>query len=204
DWFATAEAALEGGADCLQLREKDLPDRELLGRARRLGDFCREHGALFIVNDRPDLAVLSGADGVHLGQDDVTVSQARRIMPSTAIIGVSTHTLEQFDEAIAQAPDYIALGPMFPTATKPQDYVAGPEMLAEASSRTSLPLVAIGGINNANAGQVLSRAWCSLCVCSAVVAQTDVAAATARLSAVLDRGAGPVAPDTRPSGASSV
>ncbi len=187
DWFATAEAALKGGADCLQLREKGLTDRELLERARRLIGLCRDHGALLIVNDRPDIAVLSGADGVHLGQDDVTVAEARRIVPSAAVVGVSTHTMEQLIAATAAAPDYVAVGPMFSTATKPQDHIAGPETLTAARKHTSLPLVAIGGIKEQNAGEVLSAASCCLCVCGAVIAQPDVAAATARLRALIDQ-----------------
>jgi len=164
DWFATAKAALRGGVDCLQLREKDLPDAERLKRARRLGELCHDHDALFIVNDRPDLAVLSHADGVHVGQDDLGVAEARRIIGGDMIVGVSTHTGEQMEAAVAKAPDYIAVGPMFATATKPRDFVPGPSLLAGARATTSLPLVAIGGINVSNADQVLAAAPCCLCV----------------------------------------
>lgn len=190
DWFATAEAALRGGAGCLQLREKDLPDRELLDRAKRLAGLCHEHGALFIVNDRPDVAVLGGADGVHLGQDDIWVSAARRIVPSSCLVGVSTHTVKQIKDAAARAPDYIAVGPMFATPTRPQDHVAGPTTLAAARERTSLPLVAIGGINEQNVHAVLSAAPCCVCVCQAVIAQPNVEATTANLKALIDRAAG--------------
>jgi len=185
DWFATAEAALRGGADCLQLREKDLTDRELLDRADRLSALCHDHGALFILNDRPDLAVLSGADGVHLGQDDISVSAARRIVASTCLVGVSTHTEPQIDAAIREAPDYIAIGPMFATRTKPQDHIAGPETIAVARRRTALPLVAIGGIDARNIGAVLAAAACAVCVCQAVVAQPNVEAAAANLKAAI-------------------
>ncbi len=187
DWFTTAEAALRGGADCLQLREKDLTDRELLNRAKRLAALCHEHGALFILNDRPDLAVLCGADGVHLGQDDIPVSAARRIVPPTCLVGTSTHTIEQIEDAITQAPDYLAVGPMFATPTKPQDHIAGPETLAAARQRTSLPLVAIGGINEHNVGAVLSGASCCICVCQAVIAQPDAEEAAAHLRGQIDR-----------------
>ena len=186
DWFATAEAVLRGGADCLQLREKDLPDRELLDRAKRLTELCHRHGAIFIVNDRPDIAALSGADGVHLGQDDIPVAAARRVLPSTSIVGVSTHTVDQVVEATGESPDYLAVGPMFDTPTKPQDHIAGPETLVEARERTSLPLVAIGGIDVENAHEVLSAAPCGLCVCRAVIAQPDVESATARLRTLID------------------
>jgi len=186
DWFATAEAALRGGADCLQLREKDLTDRELLDRAKRLSALCHAHGALFILNDRPDLAALSSADGVHLGQDDMPVSAARRIVPWSCLIGVSTHTEEQIDAAIRDVPDYIAVGPMFASPTKPQDHIAGPETLAAARRRTALPLVAIGGIDDQNVDAVLSAVQCVVCVCQAVVAEPDVEAVAANLSAAID------------------
>ncbi len=186
-WFATAEAALTGGADCLQLREKNLPDRELLDRAKRLAVLCREHEALFILNDRPDIAVAVGAHGVHLGQDDVPVSAARRILPASGIIGVSTHTIEQVEEAAAEAPDYLAVGPMFDTATKPQSHIAGTATLAAARSRTALPLVAIGGISVQNASDVLAAARCTLCVCRSVTAQNDVESAARSLRKVIDQ-----------------
>lgn len=185
-WFATAEAALRGGADCLQLREKDLADRELLDRATRLAALCHDHDALFILNDRPDLAVLCGADGVHLGQDDMPVSAARRIVPPTCLVGTSTHKIEQIEDAITQAPDYLAVGPMFATPTKPQDHIAGPETLAAARQRTSLPLVAIGGINEQNVDAVLLAVPCCICVCQAVIAQPNTQEATTRLGAVID------------------
>lgn len=186
DWESTAEAALSGGADCLQLREKELEDRELLRRARRLAALCRRCNALFIVNDRPDIALLSNAHGVHLGQGDVTVADARRIMPASMLVGVSTHTPEQLAGAIRASPDYIAVGPMFRTPTKPQDHIAGPQALAAARARTSLPLVGVGGIDALNAPEVLSAAPCCLCVCRSVIAQADVAGAARCLRALAD------------------
>jgi len=187
-WFETAEAALRGGADCLQLREKDLPDRELLVRARRLAALCRKHSAIFIVNDRPDIALAAGANGVHLGQEDLPVSAARRMLPASHIVGVSTHTLEQADAAIAEAPDYIAVGPMFDSPTKPQDLIAGPETLAAARTRTALPLVAIGGIDQSNVGAVLSAGPSCVCVCRAAISQPDVAGSVARLRSIVEAG----------------
>jgi len=188
-WFETAEAALRGGADCIQLREKKLGNRELLDRAKRLVALCREHGAMLIINDRPDVAVASGAHGVHLGQEDLPVSAVRRIVPATCVIGVSTHTIEQVRSAAEQVPDYIAVGPMFDSPTKPQNHIAGPTMLVEARKLTSLPLVAIGGITEANAATVLTAAQCCLCVCQAVIAQMDVEAAARRLRDLVNRAA---------------
>lgn len=173
DWFATAELAIEGGARAIQLREKGLTDGELLHRARRLSSLCHERGTLFVVNDRPDIALLSHADGVHVGQDDLSVAEVRRMVPASMIVGVSTHNREQIDRAITDAPDYIAVGPMFPTATKPQQHIAGPDTLGYARQSTSLPLVAIGGITANNAAHVRAAATCSLCVCSAIIATSD-------------------------------
>lgn len=181
DWFATAEAALRGGADCLQLREKTLPGRELIHRAKRLVDLCHRHDAPCIINDRPDIAVAAGADGVHLGQDDMPVAAARRVLPSACMVGVSTHSIEQVEAAALTVPDYIAVGPMFETPTKPQGHLAGPGALARARQRTSLPLVAIGGINERNVSEVITAADCCICVCSAVIARREVADATSRL-----------------------
>lgn len=187
DWYAAAEAALAGGVDCLQLREKGLCDRDLIARARRLAALCQRFDALFIVNDRPDVAVISGADGVHIGRDDMSVADARRILPPTGIVGVSAHTTDEVADAARQAPDYVAVGPMFPTKTKPQRHVAGPETLASARATTSLPLVAIGGIDADNAASISAAGDCCLCACSSVIGAADVAAAATALRAAATR-----------------
>lgn len=179
EWYETAEAALAGGARAIQLREKQLTDIELLRRARRLRELCARHEALFIVNDRPDIALAAGAHGVHLGQDDLPVREVRRIVGDNCIIGVSTHTVDQAQAAIADRPDYAAVGPMFASHTKPQDHIAGPETLSAVRGLTSLPLVAIGGITPENAAQCVSAD--ALAVCSAVIGAEDVSAATRRL-----------------------
>jgi thiamine-phosphate pyrophosphorylase len=185
DWFATAQAALDGGADCLQLREKNLPDLELLSRARQLSDLCGKREKLFIMNDRADIAAAANAHGLHLGQDDLPLSAARRIMPSGAIIGLSTHTLDQVKNAATQCPDYIAIGPMFTSETKPQSHLATPQLVSQARDLTSLPLVAIGGITAQNAAQVVDAGAECLCVCSAVISSPDPAAAASMLRSLL-------------------
>ncbi len=177
DWLQTAADAIEGGAGCIQLREKSLDDRELLDRARRLSSLCRERDVLFIVNDRPDIARLADADGVHLGQTDMTLPDARRILGPDRLIGLSTHNPDQLREAIAQQPDYIAVGPMFPSATKPQDHVPGADLLAVALRETSIPIVPIGGITAEHAQGLLAHGARCLCVCSGVLAAMDVRAA---------------------------
>ena len=185
DWFATAEAVLEGGADCLQLREKDLPDRELLARAKRLAVLCRKRERMLIINDRPDIAAAAGAHGVHLGQDDLPIAAARRILPPWAVVGKSTHTPEQIETAAAEAPDYLAVGPMFPSRTKAQEHIAGPEALRSASALTSSPLVAIGGIDEANAQDLLAIGPVCLCVCGAIISGPDPGLAARRFRQII-------------------
>jgi thiamine-phosphate pyrophosphorylase len=172
-WLDAAAAAIAGGADCIQLREKSIADGELLDRARRLVDLCHSHGTICLINDRPDIAALAGADGVHVGQGDLGVHDARRTAGPDAIVGISTHNLEQVAAAVAACPDYVAVGPMFATATKPQDHVAGPATLRAARELTALPLVAIGGIDADRGPEVLSAAPCCLCVCSAIIGDPD-------------------------------
>jgi thiamine-phosphate pyrophosphorylase len=195
-WFETAKAALEGGADCLQLREKGLSDRELLDRAARLCELCRDHQKLLIVNDRSDIAAAAKSHGVHVGQDDLPLPAVRRVLPAGCILGISTHTAGQVEQAATEAPDYIAVGPMFPTTTKPQPLVATPQLLATARGLTSIPLVAIGGITRENADAVVAAGANCLCVCTAVIGAHDPGAAAHELREKVQaaRTAKPVAP----------
>lgn len=177
EWLDVASAAIDGGADCLQLREKGLDDGALLARARRLADLCRRRNVVFIVNDRPDIARLADADGVHLGQTDMTIADARRIVGADRLIGVSTHSEEQLKQAVALGPDYIAVGPMFASTTKPQEHTPGPGLLARAVRLTDIPIVPIGGITPQNAGILKEAGAQRVCACSAVIGAPDVAAA---------------------------
>lgn len=180
-WLETAEAALRGGAKCLQLREKTLSDRDLLEAARELRDLTLRYEALFIVNDRPDIAALVRADGVHLGQDDLPVDQARRILGGAALVGKSTHTREQFEQALREQPDYIAIGPVFASSTKPQPHIAGLETLQTVARSSTLPVVAIGGICAATIEEVARRGASCACVCSGIIASADPRAAAEEL-----------------------
>lgn len=180
-WLETAKLAIAGGAGCLQLREKSIEDGELLERATAFVRLCRDHDCLAIVNDRPDIALLADADGVHLGQTDMPAPAARRIVGPDRLIGVSTHTPAQFDAALACCPDYLAVGPMFASSTKPQDHVPGPELLSYARSRTDTPIVAIGGITADNLPVLKGAGASCACVCSAVIADPDPASAIRRL-----------------------
>ncbi|UCG17858.1 MAG: thiamine phosphate synthase [Phycisphaerales bacterium] len=192
DWYQTAGAAIDGGADCIQLREKNLPDGFLLDRARRLSALCRQRGVLFIVNDRADIAIASGADGLHVGQGDLTVEDARRVLGPAPLVGISTHSVEQARAAADRSPDYVAVGPMFATDTKPRDHVPGPALIAEVRQLTSLPLVAVGGITPENVGAVVDAGARCVCACSAVISEPDVAGAARRLKqAVVEAGQSP-------------
>jgi thiamine-phosphate pyrophosphorylase len=187
DWRQTAIDAIAGGAGCLQLREKELEDGELLARAREMATLCREHGALFIVNDRPDIAVLADADGVHLGQTDMSVAAARRIVGPQRLVGLSTHTPEQFRAAVESQSDYIAVGPMFQSPTKPQDHVPGPDLLALAVRETQIPIVAVGGITPRNLPQLAAAGGRCVAACSAIIGSADARKACASfLSALLE------------------
>jgi thiamine-phosphate pyrophosphorylase len=178
-WLETAEAAMRGGAWCVQLREKALPDAELLRRALALRKLTRQRGILFFVNDRPDIARLAQADGVHVGQEDLSVAEVRRIAGGAMLVGKSTHTSDQIDAAIAETPDYVAVGPMFETTTKPQEHIAGLEALRIAAGRTELPLVAIGGITASRAAACIQAGAACVCACSAIISADDPQGAAA-------------------------
>ncbi len=124
-WLKTAEEAIAGGADCLQLREKNIDDADFLQRARAFVALCRKHGVVSIINDRPDIALLADADGVHIGQGDLPAAEVRRMIGNGKILGVSTHNLAQAKRAVLDGADYIGVGPIFPSSTKPRDFSAG-------------------------------------------------------------------------------
>jgi thiamine-phosphate pyrophosphorylase len=178
--------ALAGGADVIQLREKGLPDRELLRRAREVRILTAQARARFIMNDRPDLARLSGADGVHLGQDDVTLRDARRVVGPSALIGLSTHDRAQLDQAIVAGASYLGVGPVFPSTTKDFSDLAGLAYVRLAAETTNLPWFAIGGITEGNLEQVLEAGATRAAVSSAVVRADSPRKAAAALRAKLE------------------
>lgn len=185
-WLDAAEQAVLGGADCLQLREKELEGGELLQRAKQLVALCRRHGIACVINDRPDVAILAGADGVHVGQGDLPARDARRIVGPGRVVGVSTHNLEQAKRVVADGADYIGVGPVFRSPTKPRDFTAGLEYArAVAQSLPHVPAVAIAGITAANVDEVLATGVRAVAVSSAVLAAGDVRAAAAGLKAKL-------------------
>ena len=172
-WRDVVAAAAKGGATCFQLREKEMTDRQLLERAGEFCALCHNLESLCIINDRPDIAAACGADGVHVGQGDMGVAAARRVVGVEKIVGASTHSVDEARAAIAESPDYVAVGPMFATALKPEYGVSGPTLIGEVRKLTGLPLVAIGGIEPGNAAQVAEAGGRCVAVCSAVIGADD-------------------------------
>jgi thiamine-phosphate pyrophosphorylase len=166
---------VSGGASFIQLRDKSAPAGEFYNSVVEVMSFIRERDVKVIVNDRVDIALAADADGVHLGQDDLPASEARRILGTDAIIGISTHSLEQFRAALDQPVDYIAIGPIFATNTKKDhDPVVGLDMLTLVKSIAGrMPIVAIGGINRSNAPSVLHAGADSAAVISDVLSSAD-------------------------------
>lgn len=183
----TASELVEGGVDVLQLRDKRLPDRELLGRAEALRRITRDAPTLCIVNDRPDLARLSAADGVHVGQGELTVAECRRIVGREALVGVSTHSIEQARAAVAAGADYIGLGPVFASKTKRFDALPGLELVRAVAAEISLPGFAIGGIHAGNLHEVLAAGASRVAVSAAVADAAEPAVAARELSRRLAR-----------------
>ncbi len=185
DWLAVATAAIEGGADCLQLREKTLEGGPLLRRARKLVELARPRGVGVVVNDRLDVALAAEADGVHLGQGDLPCREARQLAGGRLLIGVSTSDLAEAQQAMADGANYCGVGPMFATTTKQKDRIVGPAyMRTFVGALPGVPHLAIGGITVDNAGQVIAAGGRGLAVSSAVCGAADPAAAVRALRAV--------------------
>jgi len=180
-WLEAAEEAIHGGADCIQLREKDIDSSELLKRARLLTSLCRKYDVASIINDRPDIALLSDADGVHVGQEDLPAREVRRLIGHRKILGVSTHRIEQAKQAVLDGADYIGVGPMFTSATKPRDFIAGPAYASEVAKSISIPAVAIAGITEANVDEVIATGIRRVAVTASVIGCDDVRGAARRL-----------------------
>jgi thiamine-phosphate pyrophosphorylase len=171
-----ARQLMDAGVRLLQYRGKNVGAREMLETSRLLAAMARESGATFFVNDRPDVAWLAGADGVHVGQDDLGVEQARALVGGGRWVGVSTHNLQQFERARATSADYIAIGPIFETSSKANpDPVVGIETIRRVRPLTKKPIVAIGGIRLECAGEVIEAGADSVAVISDIVGAGDPA-----------------------------
>ena len=178
--------ALRGGVDMVQLRDKDASDDEILSAAARWRALCDEHGALFWLNDRPDLARAAGADGLHLGQDDLPVAEAREQLGPDVLIGLSTHTPEQFDAALGSGADQLSVGPVWETPTKAGRPAAGLDYVRYAAERApDYPWFAIGGIDRTNVHEVIAAGGRRIVVVRAIRNADDPERAAAQLREVL-------------------
>ena len=180
------EEALAGGVDVLQLREKDAPDGEIVAAAARFRRRCDEHGAVFVVNDRVDLALATGADAVHVGQDDDLVDEVREHCGDRLAIGLSTHSSEQLREGLTTSADYVCVGPVFATPTKPDYAAVGLDLVRDAAAVADRPWFAIGGIDGMNAREVAAAGAQRLVVVRAIRDASDPRAAAERLRAALE------------------
>ena len=188
DLAEVAEAAIRGGADVLQLRDKAASDDTLIEEARRLLRLTRGAGIPLIINDRPEVARAIGAEGVHLGQADLPLSVARRRLGPSAILGRSTHSLAQARAAEADGADYIGCGPVFATPTKPEYAGVGLGLIAEVDSQVRVPLVCIGGIDQTTLPQVLAAGATRVAVVRAICGAADPEAAARALKHALTQG----------------
>lgn len=187
DYAAFLAEVIEAGVGMVQLRDRALTDKELIAVARVFAQACRDNGALFIVNDRVDIALLSGADGVHVGQDDAQPDDVRKITGADFIIGLSTHTPDQIDAANKTSADYIGVGPIFETPTKPGRPAVGLDLVRYAARAAQKPFFAIGGIDSSNAASVVDAGAQSISVLRAISTAADPAAATRELVDALVR-----------------
>ncbi len=186
---ALLAAALRGGVDIVQLREKSLPRREIERAAQTFRRLCDNHSALFIVNDDPDLARACDADGVHLGQDDMPAWEARQLLGPDTIIGLSTHSKEQIDAVggTSSSVDYVSVGPIWETPTKEGRPAVGLGLIRHAAACAPHPFFAIGGIDPTNAARVVEAGARRICVVRAIRDAADPAAAAEELRGALAR-----------------
>ena len=181
------EAALKGGATCVQLREKELDGAAFLEEAKVLAALCRRYGVPLIINDNVEVALASGADGVHVGQDDLTVEQVRCLAGDRLIVGVSAHSVEQALAAQAGGADYLGVGAVFTTATKSDAHVLPRETLAAICRAVDIPVVAIGGIGEDNLLQLAGTGVDGAALVSAIFSAPDIEGQCRKLRALSER-----------------
>ncbi len=185
-WQDVARQVIDGGADCIQLREKNLDSGALIKRAEEFVKICRDRGVISIINDRADIGYLSGADGVHLGQTDLPPALARKIVGTDSIVGVSTHRIEQARQALTEGADYIGVGPIFPSQTKPKSQLAGLPYAEAICKELSIKAIAISGINRQNLPQLLQTGITAVAVSSSVIASDNPRQAAFELKQMLE------------------
>lgn len=184
-WDVVLRQAIAGGVRVVQIREKQMNDRDLLAHARRVREITAESNALLIINDRPDLAVLCEADGVHVGQEELSVRDARRIVGPDRLVGVSTHSIEQARQAVLDGASYLGVGPTFQSGTKSFSEFAGLDYVRNVAQEISLPWYAIGGIDETNVSQVVRAGAGRVAVTGAICRAESPQAIAAELSHLL-------------------
>lgn len=180
------EAALDGGVTCLQLREKEASAGEILALARTLLPLCRARRVPLLINDRVDIALAAGADGVHLGQDDLPLPEARALLGPDRILGATAHTVEEALRAQAEGADYLGVGAMFPTGTKTNTIPTSADTLKAICAAVSIPVVAIGGVTAQNLPTLAGTGIAGAAVVSAIFSQSDLTAAARTLRTAAD------------------
>ena len=191
DLAAFVTACIRGGVDIVQLRDKHLEARPLLARARVAAAVCRDAGVPFVLNDRPDLALEVGADGVHVGQDDAPPALARRILGPGAVIGLSTHDRSQLDASVAEPVDYVSAGPVAATPTKPGRPGTGPDYAAYAVRAAGRPVFVTGGVTPTTVGPLLAAGVRRFVVVRWLTEAADPEAAARALRTAVDAGRPP-------------
>lgn len=168
------EEAIQGGASCVQLREKELDEETFLREAKDICALCRRYGVPFIVNDNVDVALACGADGIHVGQEDLTASEVRRRVGAGMMLGVSVHTVEEARQAVADGADYLGLGAVFPTSTKTDVDQMPSDLLRTICQSVDVPIVAIGGINKTNIQKLSGSGVDGVALVSAIFSAEDI------------------------------
>lgn len=172
--YQQVEEALRGGVTCLQLREKDMSDGEFLREAEEIHALCRQYGVPFIVNDNVEVAVACGAEGIHVGQEDMAAGDVRRRVGDSMMLGVSVHTVAEAQEAVRSGADYLGLGAVFPTSTKTDVEQMSNETLRAICGAVDVPVVAIGGINRSNLGSLAGSGVDGVALVSAIFSAADI------------------------------
>jgi thiamine-phosphate pyrophosphorylase len=181
-----AKLAVTGGADVVQFRDKEMSGRELFATAHEIRKITRDAGVLFIVNDRVDIALASGADGIHLGQDDLPLQEARKLVPDNFIIGISVGSVMEAINADEGGADYVAVSPVFVTGTKPDAGMGlGTELITAIRQKISIPVIGIGGIQKENIREVILSGAEGIAVISAVVCSPDISKAAYELKSLV-------------------
>ena len=172
--YEQVEAALKGGVTCVQLREKELDETAFLQEAKELCALCRRYGVPFLVNDNVEIAIACGADGIHVGQEDLAAGEVRRRVGENMILGVSVHTVEEAFQAVRDGADYLGLGAVFPTSTKTDVEQMSNETLRAICDAVDVPIVAIGGINRGNILRLAGSGVDGVALVSAIFSAEDI------------------------------